>query len=202
MGGDDHREAYTAIVWGGLLSRERHNIAEAEAVDSAEGNMCGSAIARNRRSAVVEDPITPKGNASELGRPHLVRRGSCVGGLRREPYGARRRGTGEESDALHSSDEAPEQSRDGPGRQGVGGGGGRGAKEARSEEERIATHVPGSEPDEACHQSGSRTGRGSGDIKTHSRSRQTFGRSPVRESRSPGSVRGAVSNHRPYRDPK
>ena len=31
MEGDDHGEAYTAIVWGGLLSRESSNIAEAEA---------------------------------------------------------------------------------------------------------------------------------------------------------------------------
>src|SRR5208282_219745 len=33
-----------------------------------------------------------------------------------------------------------------------------------------------------------------------SRSRPTFGRSPVRESRTLGSARGAMSNHRPYRD--
>ncbi len=33
------------------------------------------------------------------------------------------------------------------------------------------------------------------------RSRSTFGRSPVRESRTPGSARGAVSNHRSYRNP-
>jgi hypothetical protein len=32
------------------------------------------------------------------------------------------------------------------------------------------------------------------------RSRSTFGRSPLRESRTPGSARGAVRNHRPYRD--
>jgi hypothetical protein len=32
------------------------------------------------------------------------------------------------------------------------------------------------------------------------RSRPTFDRSPVRESRTPGSVRGALSNGRPYRD--
>ncbi len=38
MEGDDHREAYTAIVWGELLSRERR-LAEAEAVEAAEGNM-------------------------------------------------------------------------------------------------------------------------------------------------------------------
>jgi len=39
--GDDYCEAYTAIVQGGLLSRERYYAAEAEAVDIAEGNMCG-----------------------------------------------------------------------------------------------------------------------------------------------------------------
>jgi hypothetical protein len=37
--GDDHCEAYTTIVWGRLLSRERYYAAEAEAVDIAEGNM-------------------------------------------------------------------------------------------------------------------------------------------------------------------
>ena len=44
MEGDDHGEAYTAIVWGGLLSRESSNIAEAEAFSVAEGNMCGTAL--------------------------------------------------------------------------------------------------------------------------------------------------------------
>ena len=42
--GDDHCEAYTTIVWGRLLSRERYYAAEAEAVDIAEGNMCGTAM--------------------------------------------------------------------------------------------------------------------------------------------------------------
>jgi hypothetical protein len=44
MEGNDHGEAYTAIVWGGLLSRESSNIAEAEAFSVAEGNMCGTAM--------------------------------------------------------------------------------------------------------------------------------------------------------------
>ena len=35
MQGNDHGEAYTAIVWGGLLSRESSNPAEAEAVSVA-----------------------------------------------------------------------------------------------------------------------------------------------------------------------
>ena len=76
--GDDRREAYTAIVWGGLLSRERHKDAEAETVDTVEGNMCGSVIARSRRSAVVEDPITYKGNMPEAERSRV-----WPGGLRR-----------------------------------------------------------------------------------------------------------------------
>ena len=69
--GDDYCEAYTAIVQGGLLSRERYYAAEAEAVDIAEGNMCGPVSARVYRSAVVEDPITYKGNKSELGRSRV-----------------------------------------------------------------------------------------------------------------------------------
>ena len=42
--GDDHCEAYTAIMWGRLLSRKRYDAAEAEAVDSAEGNMSGTVM--------------------------------------------------------------------------------------------------------------------------------------------------------------
>ena len=42
MGGDDHGEAYTVIVWGVGLSHEINNIAGAEAVHMAEGNMCGA----------------------------------------------------------------------------------------------------------------------------------------------------------------
>ena len=39
VAGDGGCEAYTAIMWSGILSRERDNTAEAEAVDKAEGNM-------------------------------------------------------------------------------------------------------------------------------------------------------------------
>ena len=44
MEGNDHGEAYTAIVRGGLLSRESSNIAEAEVFSVAEGNMCGTVM--------------------------------------------------------------------------------------------------------------------------------------------------------------
>ena len=44
MEGDDHGEAYTVIVWGVGLSHESPEIAGAEAVATAEGNMCGAAM--------------------------------------------------------------------------------------------------------------------------------------------------------------
>ena len=41
VAGDGGCEAYTAIVWGVLLSLEKQNSAEAETVSNVEGNMCG-----------------------------------------------------------------------------------------------------------------------------------------------------------------
>ena len=67
MEGDDHGEAYTAIVWGGLLSRERYNTQRPRLWTQAEGNMSVTDIARCRRSAVVEDPITHERIMSEPG---------------------------------------------------------------------------------------------------------------------------------------
>lgn len=44
MEGDDHGEAYTAILWGVGLSHENQNVAAAETFVSAEGNMCASVM--------------------------------------------------------------------------------------------------------------------------------------------------------------
>ena len=44
MGGDDHGEAYTVIVWGVGMSHEIPEFAGAEAVTMAEGNMCGAVM--------------------------------------------------------------------------------------------------------------------------------------------------------------
>jgi hypothetical protein len=68
MEGNDHREAYTAIVWGGLLSRESYETAEAEAVDSAEGNMSNAVMRGAAALPWSEDPITHERIASERGR--------------------------------------------------------------------------------------------------------------------------------------
>jgi hypothetical protein len=51
---------------GWAIEPRKDYIAEAEAVDTAEGDMCGAGIARRRRSAVVEDPITHERSASDL----------------------------------------------------------------------------------------------------------------------------------------
>jgi hypothetical protein len=42
--GDDHGEAYTAILWGVGDEPRNGNNAGAEAVEDAEGNMCGAAM--------------------------------------------------------------------------------------------------------------------------------------------------------------
>jgi hypothetical protein len=44
VGGDDHGEAYTVIVWGVGMSHEIPEFAGAEAVTMAEGNMCGAVM--------------------------------------------------------------------------------------------------------------------------------------------------------------
>ena len=44
MEGDDHREAYTAIVQGELLSPEKHNPQRPRPLTEAEGNMCDAVM--------------------------------------------------------------------------------------------------------------------------------------------------------------
>jgi hypothetical protein len=82
--GDDRDEAYTAIVWGELLSRERNIVAEAETVQRVEGNTGISDKRGGFRSAVVEDLITPERNTSEPGRSRIWPGGDGRAGPRRE----------------------------------------------------------------------------------------------------------------------
>src|SRR4051812_47461160 len=76
--------AYTAIVWGELLSRERIIVAEAETVQRGEGNTGTSEKRGGFRSVVVEDLITPEGNASEPRRSRIGRGGAGPPGPRGE----------------------------------------------------------------------------------------------------------------------
>ena len=65
--GDGGHEAYTAIVWGGLLSREIVNLTEAEAVHPAEGNMCGTAMRGADARSWSKTPSRTKGTRRNLG---------------------------------------------------------------------------------------------------------------------------------------
>ena len=65
--GDNHCEAYTTIMWGGLLSRESYYAAEAEAVDRAEGNMCGPVMRGFIAQPWSKTPSRIKGRRRNLG---------------------------------------------------------------------------------------------------------------------------------------
>ncbi len=91
----------------------------------------------------------------------------------------------EKSDFCHSSDEASEQSR-------ATGSGAGGAKGGDQGERGPAKHVPGTEPGKRVTSTGPHT---AGCLPSDTR-----GGSRMRECRTYGSVRGARSNARPYRD--
>jgi len=83
--GDGGHEAYTAIMWGELLSHDIDHVTEAEAVHPAEGNMCGTvmrgAVARSGSKTLSRT----KGTRRNLGG--LVSDRTDVG-----PSGPRREG--------------------------------------------------------------------------------------------------------------
>ena len=78
MGGDDHGEAYTAIVQGGRLSRESSNIAEAEGFSVAEGNMCGAIMRGADALPRSKTPPRTKGSRRNLGDPTSGQRRQTV----------------------------------------------------------------------------------------------------------------------------
>ena len=65
--GDGGREAYTAIMQSGILSRERDNVAEAEAVDNVEGNMLRTVTRGATALPWSETPLRMKGTHRNLG---------------------------------------------------------------------------------------------------------------------------------------
>src|SRR5690349_15440139 len=73
----------------------------------------------------------------------------------------------------------------------------------RSWGRQAATHAPDPVPDKACHRSGELAGRGcKGRTGPEPRSRLTCDRSPVRESRTPGSVGEVPGNRHLYPTPE
>jgi hypothetical protein len=65
--GDGGCEAYTAIVWGVLLSRESQTDAEAETVSNVEGNMCGPAMRGTDALPWSKTTSRTKGSRRNLG---------------------------------------------------------------------------------------------------------------------------------------
>ena len=84
MEGDDHREAYTAIVWGGKMSRESFKSTEAEAVPSVEGNMCGAVMRGADAPSWSKTPSRTKGTGRNLGDLAFDRMASQLLGPHRE----------------------------------------------------------------------------------------------------------------------
>jgi len=110
--GDGGREAYTAIVWGVLSSRERTAVAEAETVGNVEGEMSGPVL----RGAVALpwSKTTSRTNGSRRNLGDLVwpAVAAAIPGCGRKARSRSCRGTGEGSDEPRSTDEAPEQGRE------------------------------------------------------------------------------------------
>ena len=69
MEGDDHGEAYTAIEWSGLLSRERYKPAGAETVENVEGNMLRTVMRGATALPWSKTPSRRKGSRRNLGGP-------------------------------------------------------------------------------------------------------------------------------------
>ena len=82
--GDGGHEAYTAILWGALLSRESSKVAEAETVSNVEGNMCGTVLRGADALPWSKTQSRSKGSRRNLGGPAFDRWAHCPQGPHRE----------------------------------------------------------------------------------------------------------------------
>jgi hypothetical protein len=175
------------------LSRERKKAAEAETVCNVEGNTSGAAMRGAGALPRSETLSRTKGSRRNLGDLSSPATAQAITGRDGKSRRRSRRGRGEESDGCivpvkprtkPTSDRWRRWWREG----------------GRSKERRVATHVPDTAPDLVCHRSCEPTDRRCmGRPSPELRSRSTFDRSPVRESRTPGSARGGRGNPVPYR---
>ena len=190
--GDGGHEAYTAIVRGELLSHERDNATEAEAVHPAEGNMCGTVMRGAVARSGSKTSSRTKGTCRNLG-------GLVSDRTDARPSGPRREGE-EPKPTMHgheNSDPAvvalkPANGAGNPGMEWVER---RAAAEGNAN--RQSTHR--AQNRERVSQALERVRQCS--RIPHAVPSHTQGGSRMRESRTYGSVRGAPSNGRPYRDP-
>jgi len=192
--GDNCGEAYTAIVWSGLLSRESYKLAGAETVENVEGNMLRTAMRGVTTLPWSKTPLRAKGARRNLGDLLLPATAVAVPGRVGKARSRSRSGKQEESDGsilpMKRSNKAV-----------MNGGGGRGGKGPGREKWSALKQALDTEPDTACYKRRRPADRHwTGHPGPERRSRPTLDRSPVRESRTPGSARGAGGNSCPYRD--
>ncbi len=98
MEGDDHGEAYTAILWGVGLSHEIRNVAGAEAFVSVEGNMCGAVMRGPVALPGSKATSRKKGTRRNLGDLTSPMAAQAVTGRDEKSRRRSRRGRDEESD--------------------------------------------------------------------------------------------------------
>jgi hypothetical protein len=167
------------------------DIAGAEAVGSAEGNMNGAVMQGAATLPWSRTPSRWKGSRRNLGDLTSPAAAAADTGHVGKSRRRSRRGRGEESDGCI----VPVKPRTMPAHVGGGDGGGKAAGRREGEQRRMprtqgrAWHVP-----EAVSL---RIGAAQVVYASELRSRWTFDRSPVRESRTPGSVRGDRGNPAP-----
>ena len=195
MEGDDHGEAYTAIEWSGLLSRERYKFAGAETVENVEGNMLRTVMRGATALPWSKTPLRPKGTRRNLGDLMPPAVATAIPGRFGKVRSRSRIGRYEELDGRIVPMKPRTTPADRRGAESVEG-------RRRSKEGQGPTHAPDTVPELACSRRPEPTDRNwMGRPSPECRSRPTFDRSPVRKSRTPGSARGAGGNSRSYRDP-
>ena len=177
------------------MSSEKPDLAEAKAVGNAEGNMCGAA----RRGAVAlpESKTTSRWNGTRrnLGDLWPPTTTLVAAGLGGKPDRAKPRRQAGGVGRLHSTEEASNKAGRGSAAETVEG---RRPVEGKASRDACPGHRAGTGMSLKRQACGPRL-QGHRGFQPWSRS--TFDRSPVRESRTPGSVRGAGRKARPYRVP-
>jgi hypothetical protein len=144
--GDDHGEAYTAILWGVGSSHEMNDNAGAEAVVSVEGNMCGTAMRGSVALPGSKATSRKNGARRNLGDLTSPATTSCDAGHSGESRRRSRWGRGEGSDGCI----VPVKPRTMP----ISSRRRRRWREGgRLKERRAATHAPDSVPGQACTRS-------------------------------------------------
>ena len=195
--GDSGDEAYTAIAWGVGLSHEISDIAGAEGFYSLEGNMCGTVMRGADALPGSKATSRAKGSHRKLGDLGFDRNGSAVAGPHREGEEPKPMMHGHEKSDFAIVAMKPANKAEHPA-----------AEQSAAEPAAAESVEPRAETKgNASQQSTCWTQSRASVSQALERIRQAFvvmtrGRSRMREICMYGSVRGALSNGRPYRDLK